>query len=156
MARWKRGEATIERLLAAGELDRIGKSVSDGSAVLEQARRRLKIAEAALEIDPDGAYTNAYDAARLAATSLLTQQGLRPTSAGEHRAVEESLLAQFGSGFAKFSVLRRRRHELDYPDTSYSEASDDEAQDAVSTARLFTETAAKILPGLGFFSDEPE
>lgn len=55
MARWKRGEATIERLLAAGELDRIGKSVSDGSAVLEQARRRLKIAEAALEIDPDGA-----------------------------------------------------------------------------------------------------
>nr|WP_300144342.1 hypothetical protein [Propionicimonas sp.] len=62
MARWKRGEATIERLLAAGELDRIGKSV----------------------------------------------------------------------------------------------ASDDEAQDAVSTARLFTETAARILPELGFFSDEPE
>ena len=78
MARWKRGEATIERLLAAGELDRIGMSVSDGSAVLEQARRRLKIAEAALEIDPDGAYTNAYDAARLAATSLLTQQGCVP------------------------------------------------------------------------------
>lgn len=155
MARWKRGEATIERLLEAGEFDRIGKSVSDGSAVLEQALRRLKIAEAALEIDPDGAYTNAYDAARLAATSLMTQQGLRPTQTGGHRAVEEALLAQFGSGFSKFSVLRRRRHELDYPDTSYSEASDAEALDAVNTARLFVDTAARILPELGFFGDEP-
>jgi uncharacterized protein (UPF0332 family) len=106
-----------------------------------------------LTIDPDGAYTNAYDAARLAATALLTQQGLRPTTSGGHRAVEEALLAQFGPGFSKFSVLRRRRHELDYPGTSYSEASDDEARDAVETARLFLETAERILPELGFFSD---
>lgn len=153
MPRWKRGETTVERLLASGDLDAIGKSVSDGSAVMEQAKRRLKVAEAALVIDPDAAYTNAYDAARLAATALLTQQGLRPTTAGGHRAVEEALLAQFGQGFSKFSVLRRRRHELDYPDTSYSEASDGEAQDALSTARLFVDTAAKILPELGFFGD---
>ena len=134
MPRWERGEATVERLLASGGLDAIGKSASDGSAVLEQAKRRLKVAEAALVIDPDAAYTNAYDAARLAATALLTQQGLRPTTAGGHRAVEEALLAQFGQGFSKFSVLRRRRHELEYPDTTYSEASDSEAQDALSTA----------------------
>lgn len=153
MARWNRGEGTIERLLAAHELDGISKSVSDGASVLEQARRRLKIAEAALMIDPDGAYTNAYDAARLAATALLTQQGLRPTQAGGHRAVEEALLAQFGPGFSKFSMLRRRRHELDYPTTSYSEASDGEAREAVATARLFVETAAKILPELAFFSE---
>ena len=148
MPRWKRGEAAVERLLASGDLDEIGKSASDGSAVLEQAKRRLKVAEAALAIDPDAAYTNAYDAARLAATALLTQQGLRPTTAGGHRAVEEALLAQFGQGFSKFSVLRRRRHELDYPDTTYSEA-----QDALGTARLFVETAARILPELGFFGD---
>ncbi|HMR13834.1 MAG TPA: HEPN domain-containing protein [Arachnia sp.] len=153
MPRWKRGESVIERLVRAGSLDVIGKSASDGSAVLAQAGRRLRIAEAALEIDPDGAYTNAYDAARLAATALLTQQGLRPTTSGGHRAVEEALLAQFGPGFSKFSVLRRRRHELDYPGTSYSEASDDEARDAVETARLFLETAERILPELGFFSD---
>ena len=153
MPRWKRGESVIERLVRAGSLDVIGKSASDGSAVLAQAGRRLRIAEAALEIDPDGAYTNAYDAARLAATALLTQQGLRPTTSGGHRAVEEALLAQFGPGFSKFSVLRRRRHELDYPGTSYSEASDDEVRDAVETARLFLETAERILPELGFFSD---
>ncbi len=153
MPRWKRGESVIERLVRAGSLDVIGKSASDGSAVLAQAGRRLRIAEAALEIDPDGAYTNAYDAARLAATALLTQQGLRPTTSGGHRAVEEALLAQFGPGLSKFSVLRRRRHELDYPGTSYSEASDDEARDAVETARLFLETAERILPELGFFSD---
>ena len=154
MTRWKRGEATIERLISAGEIDTISRSASDGAAVLEQANRRLRIAEAALEIDSDGAYTNSYDAARLAAAALLAQQGLRPTVTGGHRAVETALLAQFGEGFAKFSVLRRRRHELDYPDTSYSEASDEEAQDAVQVAQLFVETAAKILPELGFFSDE--
>lgn len=154
MVRWKRGDLTIQRLLGAGELDLISKAAADGAAVLDQARRRLKIAQAAQAIDPDGAYTNSYDAARLAATALLAQQGLRPTQAGGHRAVEEALLAQFGSGFSKFSVLRRRRHELDYPGTTYSEASENEAQDAVDTASLFVETAAKILPELGFFSDE--
>lgn len=40
MPRWKRGERTIEGLLSASEFDVIGKSVSDGSAVLEQAKRR--------------------------------------------------------------------------------------------------------------------
>ena len=154
MSRWKRGEATINRLLTAGDLDVIGKSVSDGAVVLEQAKRRLKIAEAALQIDTDGAYTNAYDAARLAATALLSQQALRPTQRGGHRAVEEALLAQFGPGFSKFSMLRRRRHELDYPDTSYSEASLPEAKDAVHTAKLFVKTAATLLPELGFFTDE--
>jgi len=156
MSKWKRGEAVVERLLALGSLDTISRSASDGSAILDQARRRLKVAQAALAIDQDGAYTNAYDAARLAATALLIQQGLRPTTAGGHKAVEEALLAQFGSGFAKFSVLRRRRHELDYPDSSYSEASNNEASDALDTAQLFVDTAAKILPELDFFSDTDE
>lgn len=155
MPRWMRGEAAIEQLLTVGDLDVIGKSASDGSALLEQARRRLKVAEAALAIDTDAAYTNAYDAARLAATALLTQQGLRPTTRGGHRAVENAILAQFGQGFSQFSVLRRRRHELDYPDTTYSEASATEAQSAVTTAQLFVETAAKILPELDFFGDTP-
>ena len=153
MPRWKRGEAAIERLLAVGHLSVLAKSVSDGSAVLEQARRRLKVAEAALSIDPDGAYTNAYDAARLAATALLAQQGLRPTATGGHRAVEEAILAQFGHGFAKFGMLRRRRHELDYPTATYAGASATEAHEAVDIARTFTETAEKIRPELGFFSE---
>jgi hypothetical protein len=44
MPRWKRGEATVERLLDELSLSAIDKSASDGSPVLEQARRRLKIA----------------------------------------------------------------------------------------------------------------
>jgi len=154
MPRWKRGELTIEQLISMGHLSTLTKSVSDGSTVLGQAKLRLKVAESALEIDPDGAYTNAYDAARLAATALLTQQGLRPTVAGGHRVVEEALLAQFGDGFARFSVLRRRRHELDYPTATYSQASGSEAAEAVSTARLFVDTAETLLPELGFFRDD--
>lgn len=151
MARWPRGEATIERLLAAGDLDAIDRSASDGGPLLAQAQRRLKIAEAALDIDTDGAYTNAYDTARLAATALLTQQGLRPTTRGGHRAVEEALLAQFGQGFAKFGVMRRRRHELDYPAATYTESSREEAEGAVGIARLFLDASRKILTELGFF-----
>lgn len=98
-----------------------------------------------------GAYTNAYDAARLAATALLTQQGLRPTTRGGHRAVEEALLAQFGQGFAKFGVMRRRRHELDYPAATYTESSREEAEGAVGVARLFLDASKKILAQLGFF-----
>jgi uncharacterized protein (UPF0332 family) len=143
----------VERLLEAGELDSLHKSAADGAPLLAQAERRLKIAETALEIDSDGAYTNAYDAARLAATALLVQQGLRPTTAGGHRAVEEALIAQFGPGFSRFSVLRRRRHELDYPSATYTEASQAEAADAVGTARAFLDAAAKILPQLGFFHE---
>jgi uncharacterized protein (UPF0332 family) len=52
-------------------------------------------------------------------------------------------------------VLRRRRHELDYPSATYSEASRAEAQEAVNTAQVFVDTAAKLLPELGFFSDQP-
>mgnify|MGYP001570845036 CR=1 FL=1 len=54
VARWRRGEEAIARLLAAREIDGINKSASDGASVLEQARRRLKIAEAALRIDRTG------------------------------------------------------------------------------------------------------
>ena len=72
---------------------------------------------------------------------------------GGHRAVEEALIAQFGDGFARFAVLRRRRHELDYPTSTYSEASTEEAQDAINTARRYMLAAEKIQPELGFFSN---
>ena len=55
--------------------------------------------------------------------------------------MEEALLAQFGQGFAKFGVMRRRRHELDYPAATYTESSREEAEDA----------SKKILAELGFF-----
>lgn len=153
MSRWPRGEATIERLLATGELDLIARSASDGRPMLAQAERRFKIAKTALAIDTDGAYTNAYDAARLAATALLAHQGLRPTTEGGHRAVEEALIAQFGEGFAGFRVLRRRRHELDYPTSTYAESSLAEAEDAIDTARQFLDATQRILPELQFFRD---
>ncbi len=45
MPRWTPGEAVIEQMLAAGELETISKSAADGSAVLGQAERRLTTAE---------------------------------------------------------------------------------------------------------------
>ena len=39
-----------------------------------------------------------WAAARQACVALLAQQGLRPTTAGGHYAVEEAIRAQFGAG----------------------------------------------------------
>jgi hypothetical protein len=41
------------------------------------------------------------------------QQGLRPTQRGGHVAVERATRAQFGTGFAAYNLLRRRRNEME-------------------------------------------
>lgn len=152
MARWPRGQAVIEQLLTSGALSSVDRSASDGLALLAQAQRRLRIAEAGLEIDAGGAYTNAYDAARLVGTALAAQQGLRPTTQGGHSVVEEVIVTQFGPGFARFGVLRRRRHELDYPGSAYTGASRSEASEAAETVQAFVKAAEQLLEQLGFFA----
>lgn len=88
MSRWQRNAATIEQLLAGGELQAVTGSAADGGPWLSRARRTLATARSAADSDPDSAFTLAYDAARFACTCLLMQQGLRPTTRGGHYAVE--------------------------------------------------------------------
>jgi len=69
---------------------------ANGDPLLGKAARTLESATALVERDPDTAYVLAYDAARYSGTALLAQQGLRPTTAVGHHAVETILRAQFG------------------------------------------------------------
>ena len=101
--------------------------------------------------NPDSALVLAYDAARYAATALLAQQGLRPTTAGGHVGVESAIRAQFGDGFRGFSFLRRRRNELEYPSTGTAASDVDEANEPVAESRGIVEAAEQLLPNLGFF-----
>ena len=64
-----------------------------------------------------------FGEARQACVALLAQQGLRPTSAGGHYAIEEVIRAQFGSSLRAFGGLRRRRNELEYPPYPTEQAS---------------------------------
>lgn len=89
MARWKRGEAVVEGLVAAGDLQKLTGDAANGDRLLEKAATTLETARSAIERDPDSAFVLAYDASRQALTALLAHQGLRPTTKGGHYAVEQ-------------------------------------------------------------------
>jgi hypothetical protein len=149
--RWSAGEAAIGQLLADRHLERMQGAQADGESWLDRARHTLDAARLIAEAAPDSSIVLAYDAARQACVSLLAQQGLRPTTAGGHKAVDDAIRAQFGAGLRAFGGLRRRRYELEYPDYPTEKASAEEAAEALQTAGEIVDAAAQLLPNLGFF-----
>ena len=151
MTRWTQGEAEIEQQLAAGDLQQVTGSRSNGAALLDKAQRTLDTARSIAATDRGSAYTLAYDAARHAGAALLAQQGLRPTSRGGHYALERALKDQFGQGFRAFGTMRRRRNELEYPDLPDETASLQETKQALDDAQALIDASTKLLPRLGIF-----
>jgi HEPN domain-containing protein len=149
--RWSAGEAVVERLLAAGHIERVQGAQADGESWLDRARRSLEAARVLADGAPDSSVVLACDAARQACVALLAQQGLRPTTAGGHYAVEEVIRAQFGPALRAFGGLRRRRNELEYPLYPTEQASPAEAAETLKTAAEIIDSATKLVPNLGFF-----
>jgi HEPN domain-containing protein len=138
-------------MLSAGELQAVQGGQADGEAWLSRAHQTLETAATVATSDTASACTLAYDAARFACTALLVQQGVRPTTKGGHLVVDEAVRAQFGDNFRSFRTLRIRRHELEYPDYPDEPVEEDEAANAISSARAIIDAAEKLLPHLGFF-----
>jgi len=151
MARWKRGEAVVEGLVAAGDLQKLTGDAANGERLLQKAAVTLETARSAIERDPDSAFVLAYDASRQALTALLAHQGLRPTTKGGHYAVERTARAQYGPGFRQFGALRRRRNELEYPERPGDDATNEEATEAVESAGAIITAAQGFLDQLGLF-----
>lgn len=151
MARWPRGEAEIEDLISRGELQKVTGAAADGRHQIARSAATLHSAVQLVESDPDSAFILAYDAARHALTALLAHQGLRPTTKGGHLAVEQAALAQFGPGFRVFSALRRRRHDLEYPQWAGGEADPAEARECISSSREILSAAERLVDQLGSF-----
>jgi HEPN domain-containing protein len=149
--RWSTGEATVERLLDQGSIEKVQGAQADGESWLERARRGLDAARIVTEAAPDSSIILAYDAARQACVALLAQQGLRPTTSGGHYTIEEAIRAQFGASLRAFGGLRRRRNELEYPVYPTETANADEAAEALRTADEIIDAVARLLPNLGFF-----
>lgn len=148
MSRWAQGQQVVERLLRERHLQQVVADADTVTALLEAASRRIATAVSAVDGDPEGAYSLAYDAARKAATALLAHQGLRPTSTGGHIAVVETIRAQFPKvpGLASLDRLRRRRNQSEYPQPrSYDPIEPDEAADAVAVARDCLASARRLL-----------
>lgn len=99
MTRWGRGEAVVEGLLKAGDLQSVKGAQADGGPSIDKAAKTAATSRALVETDPASAVTLAYDAARFAAAGVLAQQGLRATTRGGHLAIDEAIRAQFGDAF---------------------------------------------------------
>jgi hypothetical protein len=146
---WQPGRDRIEELLQAVELERVTADRSIAQLLLDDASRHLATAATASSSgDLSGAYQLAYDALRKSAASLLAAQGLRATSRGGHVAIQEAVLAQFGSTvrvFRSFSRIRRARNSFEYPSTAAPGPSSDDVNDAITAATQAREAAATIL-----------
>lgn len=151
MGRWGQNTGLIERFLQSGELQRIHGPAADAGPWLAKARRTRTTAEVIARTDPDSGYVLCYDAARQACTTLLAQQGLRPTTCGGHLVVDEAVRAQFGDAFRPYRALRIRRNQLEYPTMPQDAAGADEIEEALFDAERIIIAAEKLVPHLGLF-----
>jgi HEPN domain-containing protein len=146
---WETGNERIQELISAGELGQVPPDTRLARRMLADAGRHLATAAAAQSTgDLPGAYQLAYDALRKSAASLLEAQGLRATSRGGHIAVQDAVVAQFGSSIRalrSFSRLRRARNSFEYPSTETPGPSEDDVQDAIRVAAEVNEAVGKVL-----------
>jgi hypothetical protein len=146
---WQPGRDRIAELLQAAELERVTADRDIAERLLGDASRHLATAAAAVSSgDLSGAYQLAYDAFRKSAAGLLAVQGLRATSRGGHIAIQEAVLAQFGSTvrvFRSFSRIRRARNSFEYPSTVAPGPSSDDVTDAIAAATQARDAAVTIL-----------
>jgi len=147
---WERGRAEIERLIADGELERVPPSEEVAARLLSDAEAHIALASKGIEDDPAGALQLSYDAARKASAALLAVQGLRATTRGGHIAVIDAVRAQFNDRggmefFGRLHPLRRRRNRTEYPDLDSPGVNEDDARQALDTARATLEAANGLL-----------
>jgi hypothetical protein len=146
---WQPGRGRMAALLDAGELEHVAVDQRIAQLLLDDAGRHHATAATALSSgDLSGAYQLAYDALRKSAASLLARQGLRATSRGGHVAVQESVMAQFGStvrAFRSFGRIRRARNSFEYPSTVGPGPSADDVADAIAAATEAHQAATTIV-----------
>jgi len=147
---WERGRADIERLIADNELERVAPSDDVAARLVADAEAHVALAAKGIKDDPAGALQLSYDASRKASAALLAVQGLRATTRGGHIAVIDAVKAQFNDRggmeiFGRLHALRRRRNRTEYPDLDSPGVNEDDARQALDTAREVVAAATKLL-----------
>jgi HEPN domain-containing protein len=146
---WETGTERIQELLDKGELGRVPADAELARQMLSDASRHLTSATVTKSTgDLPGAYQLAYDALRKSAATLLEAQGLRATSRGGHIAVQDAVIAQFGTSIRalrSFSRIRRARNSFEYPSAGTPGPSEDDVDDAIRVAREVNDAAGKLL-----------
>jgi hypothetical protein len=153
--RWNQGRATIDKLIADGELQRVPPSREHADQLLVQARKDLASAELLRDSNPKRAYESLYDAARMALTAVLENQGLRPTSHGGHIAPYSVIIAQLdppmGAVLRPFDRMRRTRNRAEYPSFTTPEVTADNVNTDLSAATAIVEICENVLDEMSPF-----
>jgi hypothetical protein len=153
--RWNQGRATVDKLIADGELQRVPPSREHADQLLAQARKDLASAELLRGSNPKRAYESLYDAARIALTAVLENQGLRPTSRGGHIAPYAAVSAQLdppmGTVLRPFDRMRRTRNRSEYPSFTTPEVTADNVTADMSAAKAIVETCEGVLDEMSPF-----
>jgi hypothetical protein len=147
--KWKQGRASIDRMLADSELQRVPASREHADSLLAQSRTHLASAASICETDPPGAYALVYDAARKALTGVLENQGLRPTTNGGHLAAYDAVRAQLDPPLGKllrpFDRMRRQRHDAEYPPVSAPTLTSADVCEDIPRATEIVELSERVL-----------
>lgn len=147
--RWNQGRATIEKLIADGELQRVPPGREHADQLIAQARKDLASAELLRGSNPRRAYESLYDAARMALTAVLENQGLRPTSRGGHIAPHAAVAAQLappmGAVLRPFDRMRRTRNRSEYPSFTTPEVTADNVTADLPAATAIVDTCEGVL-----------
>lgn len=123
--------------------------------LLAQARKDLASAELLRDTNPKRAYESLYDAARMALTAVLENQGIRPTTRGGHIAPFAAVAAQLdppmGAALKPFDRMRRTRNRAEYPSFTTPEVTADNVTADLPSARSIVEMCEGVLDEMSPF-----
>lgn len=147
--RWNQGRTEVDKLIADGELQRVPPNREHADQLLLQSRKDLASAELLLDSNPKRAYESLYDAARMALTAVLENEGLRPTSRGGHIAPYSAVIAQLdppmGAILRPFDRMRRTRNRSEYPSFTTPDVTPDNVRADLQVAESIVEVCGSVL-----------
>ncbi|WP_251149761.1 HEPN domain-containing protein [Cellulosimicrobium sp. Marseille-Q4280] len=151
--RWTTGERVVATAIEQRRLQTVHPSTEHAALLVEQAEQHLRTAALVVDVDPAGAFTMLYDAARKSMVAVLATQGLRPTARGGHRVVQDVLEAQLGPDgrtvVRRFRELRLRRHDSEYPDLDSQPVTSNQAREGLEDARSVVAAMERFIPLVG-------
>lgn len=109
--------ADLDELLRRGALEEVEPDEAGAASELEQAARHVEAARVIVELDPNGAYHLAYDAARKAASAHMRAAGLRvrPNMPGAHATTALYVGAAVDERLGRrLDAMRRKRNRSEY------------------------------------------
>ncbi|MBC7723886.1 MAG: HEPN domain-containing protein [Burkholderiaceae bacterium] len=147
--RWEKGRPAIDALLSERRLERVSPDRKLADVYLEEARRHLTSSQLMTDSDPTGSFQLAYDGARKALVAMLINQGLRPTSTGGHRVVEDALRAQLTPPKNEivdgFGWMRGLRNASEYPSFDRPSAASEDAAEAQALTATIIEKSKELV-----------